>query len=340
MEVEQRIIIKFLWHKGAERSEIHQDLIREYGDNAYSLSTVNTWIRELIRGREDLTNQPAPGRPLNVNLAASIAAERESDPHLSARKIAKKLEVAPSTVCRYLKNVLQLKCRHMRWIPHRLSEPQKAKRAELAVPMLRALAQHDDPSFSALFTGDESWMFYDYHPRTMWVASWEEPDEFERTTHHQKKTMITIFFNVNGQYVLDILPKGAKMNSEYFAEHVIANLGWACRADDALQGQLITVHFDNAPIHNTKRVADELEAWGMERLEHPPYSPDLAPCDFFLFGYLKELLADKHFSTEEELTNAIGEAMEEIPKRVFRDAFIGWQNRLQTCCDAGGMYIE
>ena len=38
-----------------------------------------------------------------------------------------------------------------------------------------------------------------------------------------------------------------------------------------------------------------------QRAPHPPYSPDLAPSDFFLFGYVKEKLGGQSFKTREEL---------------------------------------
>jgi [histone H3]-lysine36 N-dimethyltransferase SETMAR len=51
---------------------------------------------------------------------------------------------------------------------------------------------------------------------------------------------------------------------------------------------------------------------GYELLLHLPYSPDLAPSDFFLFADLKKVLAGKKFSTNEEIiaeTEAYFEAM-------------------------------
>ena len=40
--------------------------------------------------------------------------------------------------------------------------------------------------------------------------------------------------------------------------------------------------------------------------EHPPYSPDLAPSDFFLFPKMKEHLAGKRFVNDEDLKNTVG----------------------------------
>jgi histone-lysine N-methyltransferase SETMAR len=61
------------------------------------------------------------------------------------------------------------------------------------------------------------------------------------------------------------------------------------------------VHFDNAPIHNTEAVQECLTDCGFRRMNHPAYSPDLPPCDFFLFGAMKENFSGMRFASAEEL---------------------------------------
>ena len=64
---------------------------------------------------------------------------------------------------------------------------------------------------------------------------------------------------------------------------------------------------DNARPHiarQTRALLGEQFYWDI--FEHPPYSPDLAPSDFFLFPKVKERLADKRFTNDEDLKNAVG----------------------------------
>ena len=51
----------------------------------------------------------------------------------------------------------------------------------------------------------------------------------------------------------------------------------------------------------TKNNNAKLQELGFELLPHPPYSPDLAPSDFFLFSNLKRMLAGKKFFADEEV---------------------------------------
>ena len=46
-------------------------------------------------------------------------------------------------------------------------------------------------------------------------------------------------------------------------------------------------YWDNAPVHNSILVTDYLTKMGIKTVPHPPYSRDLAPCDFWLFPQLR-----------------------------------------------------
>jgi hypothetical protein len=52
----------------------------------------------------------------------------------------------------------------------------------------------------------------------------------------------------------------------------------------------------------------------MKRAPHPPYSPDLAPCDFYLFGYIKGRLAGASFEEPHQLLQAIDATFQSIEK--------------------------
>jgi hypothetical protein len=57
----------------------------------------------------------------------------------------------------------------------------------------------------------------------------------------------------------------------------------------------------NAPVRNADGIQESLANFGLRRMEHPPYSLDLAPCDFFLFGAIKQVFAGQHFDTIDDI---------------------------------------
>ena len=75
-------------------------------------------------------------------------------------------------------------------------------------------------------------------------------------------------------------------------------------------------------------------------LLHPPYSPDLAPCDFFLFPRLKNHLAGRKYQTRKNLGLAIFQCLNSIPRKDYENAFENWIKRLKLCVSHGGEYFE
>jgi [histone H3]-lysine36 N-dimethyltransferase SETMAR len=63
----------------------------------------------------------------------------------------------------------------------------------------------------------------------------------------------------------------------------------------------VLFHQDIGSCHKSIKTWAKLHELGYELLLHPPYSPDLAPSDLFLFADLKKMLAGKKFSTNEEV---------------------------------------
>jgi hypothetical protein len=77
----------------------------------------------------------------------------------------------------------------------------------------------------------------------------------------------------------------------------------------------------------------------METAPHPPYSPDLAPLDFFLFGYVKGKLMGYHAGSVAELLVRIQVILAEIPREALNTAFLEWMQRLQKWIDSDGEYV-
>ena len=65
------------------------------------------------------------------------------------------------------------------------------------------------------------------------------------------------------------------------------------------------VHHDNAPAHNDMGIREFLTKNNIAVLAQPPYSPDLAPCDFFLFPKLKEVIKKTRFQDSEAIKTAV-----------------------------------
>jgi hypothetical protein len=66
----------------------------------------------------------------------------------------------------------------------------------------------------------------------------------------------------------------------------------------------------------------------LEGMEHPPYSPDLAPSDFFLFGCVKGKFVGKQEEMREDLVFEVRNIIEDIRREVLKSVFESWKRRL------------
>jgi len=97
---------------------------------------------------------------------------------------------------------------------------------------------------------------------------------------------------------IDYLEKGKTITVEYYS-NLLTRLDAKIRENRlGLQKKEIVFHQDNAPAHKSVLAIGKLRDLHYELLEHPPYSPDLAPSDFFLFPKLKLFLAGQRFFFE------------------------------------------
>ena len=77
------------------------------------------------------------------------------------------------------------------------------------------------------------------------------------------------------------------------------------------------LHHDNAPAHTALSVREFLATKQITVLEHPAYSPDLAPSDIFLSPKIKEVLKGRHFDDIDEIRSNTTAALKAIPQYQF-----------------------
>ena len=79
---------------------------------------------------------------------------------------------------------------------------------------------------------------------------------------------------------------------------------------------------------------------GMIELPHPPYSPDLSPCDFWLFTLVKKHLFEKVFNTRLSRGYELHKVLNSTPQEEFKKTFLKCIERLKLCVLHKGEYFE
>jgi histone-lysine N-methyltransferase SETMAR len=96
---------------------------------------------------------------------------------------------------------------------------------------------------------------------------------------------------------------------------------------------------DNARPHTARLTQRKLAQLGWEVLDHPPYSPDLAPSDYKAFRSLQNWLNGKEFATEEELRQSVQEWMDSRPAGFWVMGFVDLPERWRKVIEYEGDYF-
>ena len=100
------------------------------------------------------------------------------------------------------------------------------------------------------------------------------------------------------------------------------------------------LHHDNAPAHTALSIREFLAKKNIPVLPDPPYSPDLAPCEFYLFSKLKLKLKGHHFGTTENIQKTVTDELNTLTENDFRYCYDQWKKRRNRCVTSQGSYFE
>ena len=118
------------------------------------------------------------------------------------------------------------------------------------------------------------------------------------------------------------VPTGQTVNKEYYVE-VLREFSkrFLGKRPALFKSGQWHFHQDNTPVYDSIVVTDYLSKMGIKTVRHPPNSPDLAPCDFWLFPKLKEKLRGCRYKTIEEMKEAVTKVIDTLTQEDFHWAF-------------------
>ena len=99
--------------------------------------------------------------------------------------------------------------------------------------------------------------------------------------------------------------------------YTLTNLLVTIRNDYTKDGQESTFYMITPPLISVRLLSLFLASEKVKVLNHPPYSPDLSPCDFFLFPRLKKMLSGNKYTSRSSLGNAVYQCLQQIPKEDY-----------------------
>ncbi|QQP39840.1 Uncharacterized protein FKW44_013681 [Caligus rogercresseyi] len=240
----------------------------------------------------------------------------EADRRVTMEELAIKFETSINTIFHVLHDDLGLSIKSARWIPKMLTEDHKMKRVRCAQAFLKLNFELGLGFLDKIVTMDETSVVISMAPEGLQSAPEvqaaiikEETDGSQLLRQLTTSVTAAVFKDVMNMFLKKFKEKRPEM----------ANRDWY-------------FHFDNAPCHTANSTKEFLAKKGIKVIDHPPYSPDLAPC--------RLLLLPRH----EEDARGRGDRRQERPEGVdpdrFCEAFRKWVERWEKCIRIGGSHEE
>jgi [histone H3]-lysine36 N-dimethyltransferase SETMAR len=317
--------------------------------NAYPECNLNErqlywWYDEYKKGRDDPGRKVGSGRPVDPDKVTHLQNVEEAikdNPFVSIRELVDILEIPFETI-RMLIQELGYSKRSCRWVPRRLTEQQKIDRLEAARENL-ALLKSGDLLYSDIITLDEK-QFRRYARRGRSASlAWQKPGESRIAlpkamsgSSQTSRLFCLAMSSVGVQHVFRV-PQKTTVNANLYLDQCL--LPAIEKAKTTCKHRIISVLHDNARPHVARVVTEGLAMAGVRVLRHPAYSPDISPCDYFLFSKLTKKLAGTVFNSEDDLLEGMHNAINQIPAEKFKSAMMQWEERLQLIVQSGEIIL-
>ena len=152
----------------------------------------------------------------------------------------------------------------------------------------------------------------------LWIPKASESKEVEV----ENKSDAHCFLRYSRHLHFEFLPQGQTVNQTVYKE-ILRRLVRSVRDKrrSLWEAHVWALHHDNIPAHTALSIRQFLTERNIATLEHSPYFPDLAPCDFFLFPKIKSVLKGTHFSDIDFIKMAATTELKKIPKKCLPRMF-------------------
>jgi len=346
-KIGHRYVIQYFHLKGLSPTNIKAELDSTLGESAPSFTTVKYWVAEFKRGRTSCQDEHRSGRPNEVTTPEMVKKIHKmvlDDRRLKVRELADMVGISKSAVHRILTENLDMRKLCARWVPRLLTMEQKQRREDVSIECLAMFHSNKAEFLRRFITMDETWVHH-FTPETkeqskQWTAREESAPKKAKTVPSAGKVMASVFWDARGIIFIDYLQKGKTINGEYYANLLQRLSDEIKKKRPHLAKKKVLFHQDNAPVHTSVIAVAKINELNFELLPHAPYSPDLAPSDYFLFPNLKKWLGGKRFANNEEVESAVDGYFEALDGSHYKQGIEAIEYRWEKCVELKGDYVE
>ena len=327
----------FIQKKSA--AEAHRILVETYGDHALSERTCRDWFNRFKNDDFDVQDRERSGAPKKFE-DEELETLLDEDPCQTQSEVAKSLGVDRTTVSKRL-TALGMIQKEGSWVPYDL-KPRDVERRLFACEQL--LQRQKRKGFlHRVVTGDEKWIYYDNPKRK---KSWVKPGQAVASTPkrniHGSKLLLCIWWDQLGVVYYELLQPNQTITGDLYRLQLMRlsrELKEKRPQYNERHDKVILQH-DNARPHVASAVKTYLETLKWEVLPHPPYSPDIAPSDYYLFRSMTHGLAEQHFTSYEDTKKWVDSWIASKDVSFFRRGIQMLPERWEKVVASDGQYFN
>ena len=154
------------------------------------------------------------------------------------------------------------------------------------------------------------------------------------------KVMDPVFGDAHGVLFIDYLAKGKAISCERYIGQLMRLKNEIGEKRPQIKKKKVLFHQDNALCHKSLTTLAKFDELSFKLLPHPPYSPDLAPSDYYLFAGLKKMLQGKRFYSYEEVITETNAYFEAKDKSFYKKGIEMLEKRWTDCVAFEGDYVD
>lgn len=322
-------ILLFYYKKGKNAAQAHKKLCAVYGKDVLTERQCQRWFANFRSGNASMKDAPRLGRPIKDD-DDKIKELLEDNPYYSTREIAEKLNVSHTSIEEHLKQLGYIKKLDI-LIPHELEEAHLVERIHISDYNLKRLQR--DPFLKRVITGGLKWIVYDSIERK------RSRNKSLQTDIHQREILLSVWWDYKGIVFFELLECNETI--DLYCDQLDKVHEAIKHKRPQLRDRKSVVFLSAAAKANTMLVPGKkiLLQLGWEKLQHPPYSPDLSPSDYHLFRCLQDSLKGEKFDSNEAIKRYLEQFFVNKDRKFYEAGIMELSNRWQKVVESSGQYI-
>jgi len=341
---EIRTIMYYCWMRNLNGSKMSVEINEALGQNTVNERSCRRWIERFNEGDFNLDDKERTGRPSTIDLDAGIKEYLQTFPRATSVEIASAMGHSQSTIWEHMTKI-RLRYLCCKWVPHALSEGNKETRIQICNELLVKFGSNN--FLARLITIDETWIVWrnegTYKQTRCWAGGDIPITKNVTRSLTPDKSLAIFFWDGRGVILWKLLEQGQTMTSNVYCgllDELKDKIQAERRRSLDSHGHGIQLLQDNARPHTARATAEKLLELNLPTIPHPPYSPDLAPSDYYLFSSLKSYLSGSNFTSRNEVTNSVNDWLGTKNESFFAKGINMLPERWTRCVHSNGDYFD